>query len=147
MPFAYQLRYYLYWMMTLVLLNLYLLQRGVIFNKFPGLNYVLTPRNFGLVATAVLFVFITLTRWDFTAPRSNSLANYMEYNTKPTILNQLESGKSYCFVDFSPHTFLYNSRFHAPQNYSIKAEFNISPEYIQENCRDRVILFPPKTTS
>lgn len=147
MPFAYQLRYYLYWMMTLVLLNLYLLQRGVTFKGFSLGNQVLTPRNFGLVATAVLFVFITLTRWDFTYPRSNSLASYIEYNAKTAILEQLETGKNYCLIDFSPHTFLYNSVFHPPKNYSIKAEFNINPEYIQENCRNRVILFPPKTIS
>jgi hypothetical protein len=147
MPFAYQLRYYMYWMMTLVLLNLYLLQQINYAGRFPLISSLLTPRNFGLVATAVLFLFITLTRWDFTYPRSNYLVDYLKYNTKPEILQKLEINKNYCLVDFSPHSFLYNSVFYPPKNYSIKSEFNISPEYVQENCQGRIILFPPGTSS
>ena len=43
--------------------------------------------------------------------------------------------------------FLYNSQFHPPRNYSIRAEFKISPEYIKEQCASRVILPPAKIQS
>jgi hypothetical protein len=143
-PFSYQLRYYMYWIMVLIALNLFLIikekenSRPI---KWMNIN------NFTLVAMYILIIFVHLTRWDYTYPRTNFLASYMSSVLDPQILQQLEDQQKYCLVDLSPHTFLYNSQFHPPRSYSIRAEFNISPEYIKEQCASRVILPPVKMQS
>ena len=143
-PFSYQLRYYMYWIMVLIALNLFLIIQE---QDAPKSIKWINPNTFGLVATSVLILFVTMTRWDYTYPRTNFLASYMSSVLDPQIMQQLEDQQKYCLVDLSPHTFLYNSQFHPPRSYSIRAEFKISPEYIQEQCASRVILPPAKIQS
>ncbi len=147
MPFSYQLRYYSYWIIVLIVLNLYLIKTEQENPKKASHQYQIKLQHYGLVSVAVLFIFVSLTRWDFTYPRSNFLDSYLAQNVDTKILSELKNDQDYCLINFTPHTFLYNSRFYPSRNYSIKGEFNVSPEYLQENCKQRTVIFPRPSRS
>jgi uncharacterized membrane protein YhaH (DUF805 family) len=138
LPFSYQLRYYMYWMITLISLNLYLVSQEQ--NLSPKLSFI-NLKNVGCVALAVLIIFGIKTRWDYTYPNGLSFAKFMEDRVKPEVVTQIKDGEDVCLVNFAPLSFLYNSKFHPGRDYSVKAEFLISKEYVAEKCRDRKIIY------
>ncbi len=137
LPFAYQLRYYMYWIIVLISLNLYLLVNHYSVNE----NKWLKPQNYGYVATVVLMIFAILTRWEFTYPNAMSLEKFMSSRVDQAIIADIKENEEVCLVGFTPLTFLYNPRFHEGRNYSLKAEFNLSEEEVKEKCGNRRIIW------
>lgn len=141
LPFSYQLRYYMYWFITLITLNLYLF-----LNSPQSLSkYVFwKPQNLGYVGLIIMLIFCILTKWDYTYPDAVSLTKFMKDHerVKETIIADIKDGEEVCLVDFTPLTFLYNPKFHPEKkSYSVKSEFNINPEYVKEKCGDRRIIY------
>lgn len=136
LPFAYQLRYYMYWIIVLISLNLYLLVNHYSVKE----NKWLKPQNYGYVATVVLMIFAILTRWEFTYPNAMSLEKFMSSRVEQEIIADIQENEEVCLVGFTPLTFLYNPRFHEGRNYSLKAEFNLSDEEVIEKCGNRRII-------
>lgn len=137
LPFAYQLRYYMYWIMVLITLNLYLLIQQYELTK----NRWLKPQNYAYFAIVVMMIFTTLTRWDYTYPNTMSLEKFMIDRVDQDVITILEEKKEACLVGFTPLTFLYNSAFHEGKNYTVKAEFNLSKEEVAQKCGDRPIIY------
>lgn len=143
-PFAYQLRYYMYWIITLITLNLYLslkLINSKNKSNWFKLNYI------GYVGTVIMLIFCILTRWEYTYPHPLSLAKFMnEERVNPEIIANIKDNDSVCLVGFTPLTFLYNSQFHQGKHYSVKAEFNLSQEDVIKNCEQagfKKIIYKP----
>lgn len=131
LPFAYQLRYYMYWIITLITLSLYLSLKLVSLKK----NSWFKVDYLGYIGVIIMLIFGILTRWDYTYPSPFSLAKFMnEERVNPEILANIKENESVCLVGFTPLTFLYNSQFHQGKNYSLKAEFNLSKEDVIKNC-------------
>lgn len=139
LPFSYQLRYYMYWIMVLITLNLYLLLQHYQLTK----NSWLKPQNYGYVAITIMMIFVILTRWDYTYPNAMSLEKFMNNDNRVNqeVIAKLEEKKEACLVGFTPLTFLYNSQFHDGKNYSVKAEFSYGEEEVKEKCGDRLIIY------
>lgn len=139
LPFSYQLRYYMYWIMVLITLNLYLLLQHYQLIK----NSWLKPQNYSYIAITIMMIFVTLTRWDYTYPKPMSLDKFMNsYNrVDEKVMANVEAKKDVCLVGFTPLTFLYNSQFHEGKNYSVKAEFSYGEEEVKEKCGDRIIIY------
>lgn len=136
LPFAYQLRYYMYWIILLISLNLYLLINHYNLQQ----NKWLKPQNYGYISTIVLVIFAILTRWDFTYPNAMSLEKFMSTRVDQAVIADIQDNEEVCLVGFTPLTFLYNSRFHPARNYSVKAEFNLSEEEVKQKCGNRRII-------
>ncbi|MEA5510379.1 hypothetical protein VB715_11445 [Crocosphaera sp. UHCC 0190] len=136
LPQAYELRYYMYWMMVFVALNCYLLCRLVEQYSQKFIN----PRNFALVATSFILIFVHKTNGFFTYPAYESLSKYMEVNVQEETFNKIKDGDKICLVGKAPHSFFYSSYFHPPRQYSLQSEFEMSPEYIEDKCQGRKIL-------
>jgi hypothetical protein len=134
LPFSYQLRYYMYWIMVLIGINLFLLTQETQWHRW------LNGRTVGLVATAIIIIFGIRTEWAYTYPETYSMEQHLKDWTKPVYLSELKPDHDYCLVALSPQTFLYSSPFHQKGDYSLKAEFMISPEYVKEQCADRIII-------
>jgi hypothetical protein len=139
LPFSYQLRYYMYWIMVLITLNLYLLLQHYQLTK----NLWLKPQNYGYVGITIMMIFVILTRWDYTYPNAMSLEKFMNNDNRVNqeVIAKLEEKKEACLVGFTPLTFLYNSQFHEGKNYSVKAEFSYGEEEVKEKCGDRLIIY------
>jgi len=139
LPFSYQLRYYMYWIIILITLNLYLLLQHYQLTK----NSWLKPQNYGYVGIIIMMIFVISTRWDYTYPNSMSLEKFMNNDNRvnPEVIAILEEKKEACLVGFTPLTFLYNSQFHEGKNYSVKAEFSYSEEEVRKKCGNRPIIY------
>ena len=118
MPSSPRLRYYMYWMIVLVSLNLSLIcnQAGsALLPKFVN------PRNMGLVSGLTLCIVILSTHADYVRPLFYPFSVFFEKKVDPELLLQIHDGDEVCIK--LPHEqwlFLYSSLFQSPLNYSIK---------------------------
>lgn len=138
LPQAYELRYYMYWMIVFVSLNCYLTCRLI--QQKPSQKFI-NPRNLGLVATVFMIIFITKTRYFYTIPE---FASFDEQVQRTDIIDQdmlrsIKDGEKVCIIGKAPHPFLYTSYFHPSREYSVMAEFNL-PDVFEERCEGRRIL-------
>ncbi|WP_267383229.1 hypothetical protein [Cyanobacterium sp. uoEpiScrs1] len=140
MPQSYELRYYMYWIIVFVSLNCYLICHLAESHspKIPWIN----PKNLALIAAGFMIIFVTKTRYFFTMPEFSSFYDQVQRTDiiNQDLLKSFEDGEQICLVAKVPHSFLYNSYFHPYSNYSIKAEFDMSPEYIEEKCKGKRIV-------
>ena len=140
LPQSYELRFYMYWMIVFVSLNSYLLYQYS--NSNPSKLGIIRPQYFGLTAIIFMLIFIHKTDKFFTIPRFESLNHQLKEAgwIEPKIMQQFKEGDEICLIGKSPHSFLYNSFFHPPRNYSLKSEFLISEEWTKEQCKNRKII-------
>jgi len=118
MPSSPRLRYYMYWMIVLVSLNLSIicnLARSTILPKFVN------PRNMGLISGLTLCIVILSTHAEYVRPLFFPFSVFFERKVDPELLKQIHDGDKVCIK--LPHQqwlFLYSSFFQPPLNYSIK---------------------------
>jgi hypothetical protein len=121
MPSASRLRYYMYWMIVLVSLNLSLV---CYFAKAGLLPKRLNARTVALASGAALAIVVISTRAEHIRPLFYSFDQFMERKVDPTILAQIHDGESVClYLPQSQFNFLYASIFHPPKHYSIMTAF------------------------
>jgi hypothetical protein len=139
LPFSYQLRYYMYWIITLIIINLYLVGKEQ--NSEKKLAFV-NWNNVGYFCLAIVISFGVITRWDYTYPNAMSLQKFMsEHNrVEQKIINQIKDGEKVCIVSSHPVIFLYSSKFHQGRDYSLKYEFPISDDFVRDKCSDYRII-------
>ncbi len=124
MPNSHLLRYYMFWMISLVSLNLFLiyrLDRSIVSSKWINRKSVA-----GVVVVALMFVIWVNKGW-YVRPRLatlthlNSFENLVDENVKPKVLAHINDGDKVCLPqNFRPWAFLYTSLFHGSKNYVIK---------------------------
>jgi hypothetical protein len=127
----------MYWMIVFVSLNCYLISHNL---NYLNQNKVVNSENFALVATGFMLVFILQTDKFFTLPKFEPLSKYIQANVPTETLDKIKAGEKVCLVGKAPHSFFYSSYFHPSRNYSLKSEFEVSSEYIQDKCQGRKIL-------
>ena len=109
MPQSHELRYYLYWMMVLVSLNLALLARR------PARD----ANAFGVACACALLVVLGVTRAWYVYPSRRSFAWLVHEKVRPAMIEHIREGERVCFYA-EPWTFLYASTFHAPSHYAVR---------------------------
>ena len=121
-PQSHELRYFMYWMISLVSINLYLVSR---YNKSAIASSssikklkLLNPQTIGLACLIALAVVITKTEFMYVKPSFYTLSKHITNNVDYNILSQIQPGDKVCLVGKYPHTFLYTSKFHSQLNYS-----------------------------
>ncbi len=124
-PQSHELRYFMYWMISLVSINLYLVSR---YERSPAVSSpkklkLLNSQNIGLLCLLALTVVITKTEFMYVKPSFYTLSKHITNNVDYRILSQIQPGDEVCLVGKYPYTFLYASKFHPQLNYpySIKA--------------------------
>lgn len=134
-PDSQLLRYYMYWPIVLVALNLY------IYSHFTP---PVISRLLGLSFVAFLLVVVDATDQNFIRPFFYSLNDIMAERVDNTILQRIESNDHVCLIMEKPNKpFLYASYFHGESSYSIQSgPFLPAPrEQIQQLCEDRRIIY------
>lgn len=125
MPQSHELRYYMYWMITLVSLNLYLVSNLDELSKKmkpKWLNYQL----FGIICLLILMIVIVATRGITIRPKFYSLTGLIQNNVEANIMEQIKPNDQICIVKKQPYTFLYSSFFHPELNYSYSTKAALS---------------------
>ena len=124
-PQSHELRYFIYWMISLVSINLYLVSRYERSNaaSSPKKSKLLNSQNIGIVCLLALTVVITKTEFMYVKPSFYTLSKHITNNIDNGVLSQIKPGDEVCLVGKYPYTFLYASKFHPQLNYvySIKA--------------------------
>ena len=115
-PQSHELRYFMYWAISLVSINLFLVCRDK-----PG--RIVNPKTLGIVCVFALAVVITRTQGVYVTPSFMTLEKHVQNVVNPEVLAQIKPSEKVCLVGRQPYTFLYASEFH-PQliySYSVKA--------------------------
>jgi len=106
LPQSHELRYYLYWMLLLVALNLVVWRARA-------------PRLAGLVAALALGVVAWSTEATYLYPSGSTFAELVDAKVDRRALDGVAPGSRVC-VARQPWTFLYAPRFHPSRRYSVQ---------------------------
>ena len=111
LPQSHELRYYLYWMIVLVSLNLSLVcARPDAQRRAPAL---------GAACALALGVVLAVTRAGYAYPSGSTFAEILESKVDAAILGRVHDGDRIC-LSKEPWTFLYAAPFHAPRRYAVR---------------------------
>lgn len=118
MPQSHELRYYMYWIISLISLNLYLVPRI----KSPIGRRVVNS-TFKIVALVALLTVIFLTQGMYIFPQFYTLSKHIEaIKINQNTLIKIKESEKVCIVGKQPNTFFYAHKFHSKLNYyAVKA--------------------------
>ena len=146
-PQSHELRYFMFWMITLVSLNLYLLSRSQTnWQRWQWLQ----PKYMGLIYLVFLTIVLSKSGSFYGKPVFNSLEQRISLGVKPELLSQIKPEEKICLIIIEPelanreevpfeseqNAFLYSSYFHPELNYSYSIRAALNPE----NCGDLKII-------
>jgi hypothetical protein len=114
LPQSHELRYYLYWMIVLVSLNLILACRLA---AAPARG--LSPPALGAACAAALAVVLAVTRCGYVYPSGSSFETFLGEKVDAATLGQIHVGDRVCLAK-DPWTILYAAPFHRPADYAVK---------------------------
>lgn len=124
MPNAARLRYYMYWMIVLVSLNLYLVV------NLPALRHVsvlIRQRVVALLAGLVVLVVIVDTRAVFVRPTFYSFQQFNAKHVDPKIIATIQPGEQVCLsLDHWQYQFAFVDRFQGSKRYTVKQSDSIA---------------------
>ena len=124
-PQSHELRYFMYWMISLVSINLYLVSR---YERSSDKLRWLRPKYIGLVYALFLIIVLAKIGNFYAKPSFYTLEKHIQARVKPEILRQINSGDEVCLVGKQPNTFLYASKFHPQLKYSYSIKASGGPE-------------------
>ncbi len=146
-PQSHELRYFIFWMICLVSLNLYLLSRNQI--RWQRLMY-LQPKYMGLL----YLIFMTIV-WSkvgifyYDKSAFTTLETGLSEAIKPELLSQIKPDDNICLIirpalanrnkvpfESQQNAFLYSSYFHPELDYS----YSIKAAVDTENCGERKVI-------
>ncbi|MCC0175630.1 hypothetical protein I4641_01375 [Waterburya agarophytonicola K14] len=145
-PQSHELRYFMYWMICLVSLNLYLISLPK--NK-EFIGRWLQPKYVGLLYTIFLTIILIKVGKFYAKPSFITLDKHLAFGVKSEFVNQIKPNEQVCLLSkhigedtqTAPiaalkYAFLYSSYFHPEldYDYSIRAALN------SEVCGDRTII-------
>lgn len=125
-PQSHELRYFMYWMMVLISLNLHLVTR--IQDSFINLN------RLGLISLIALIIVGTKTNFVYLKPSFNTLEKFLDKKIDREIVTQIKPGENICLPKRYPFTFAYTSWFHPQLGYT----YNIRSAYpaYRDHCAE-----------
>jgi hypothetical protein len=127
-PQSHELRYFMYWMISLVSINLYLVCRyEQTSNKFRWLR----AKYIGLVSALFLAIVLTKIGNFYAKPVFYTLDKHIQASVNPEILKQINPGDEVCIIGkhgLTHRLFQYASKFHPELNYSYSVKGAIYPK-------------------
>ena len=130
-PQSHELRYYMYWMLVLVSLNLYFVtskRRFLAQKDIQSLKQKIFPKPYhlGLACLFALTIVTVKTDFFYIKPSFYSLSQHLQKHLDYGVISAIQPGDKICLIGKYPHTFLYAPVFHPYLNYdySIKKAGN-----------------------
>jgi hypothetical protein len=125
MPQSHELRYYMYWIISLVSLNLYLVTR--LENSRKRLKFINT-KTISIVCLLALTIVLKQTRANYVRPIFYTFDKFIQSQVNTEVLQQIKEGDKVCIVGMPSQAFLFASKFHPQLNYSysVKAAESVS---------------------
>jgi hypothetical protein len=145
-PESQELRYFMYWMICLVSLNLYLISLP---KNRKLLGRWLKPKYMGLIYAVFLAIVLVRTNYLYVKPSFYTLDKYIAIGVKPAFMNQIQANDRVCLISkhigedtqVAPtaalkYVFLYSSYFHPELDYDYSIQAALNPAV----CGDRKII-------
>ncbi|MEY2859225.1 MAG: hypothetical protein RLZZ74_3538 [Cyanobacteriota bacterium] len=145
-PQSHELRYFMYWMIALVSLNLYLVALP---KNYQLLGKWLQPKYMGLVYAIFLTIVLVKTHGLYVKPSLISEAQYINFGVKQKFLSKIQPGDEVCLISrhigedikTAPivalkYAFVYSSYFHPELGYDYSIQAALNPE----SCGDRKLI-------
>jgi hypothetical protein len=133
MPQSHELRYYMYWVIFLVSLNMYLIASN---NDWEMKKPIFIDKT-KMALSSVFFLFIVAfsTKFTYLLPHFFTLSS-IKQNVDIQVLAKIESSEeqNFCLVGKQPFSFLYTSYFQQQSKYNLKAT------YKKEQCGNYKII-------
>jgi hypothetical protein len=112
MPQSHELRYYMYWMLVLVGINLWLACR-------PG-AILIGSLGFGGVAAVTLGIVVLVTRGVYQTPTRFSFADMLQAHVDEKAIARIHDGETIC-ATHDPYNLLWAAPFHPPRKYAVQS--------------------------
>jgi hypothetical protein len=145
-PQSHELRYFMYWMIALVSLNLYLVSLP---KNYQLLGKWLQPKYMGLIYAIFLTIVLVKTNGLYVKPSLLSEAQYVNFGVKQKFLSKIQPGDEVCLISkhigedikTAPivalkYAFVYSSYFHPELGYDYSIQAALNPEA----CGDRKLI-------
>ena len=145
-PQSHELRYFMYWMICLVSLNLYLVSLP---KNSKMLGKWLQPRYMGLLYAVFLTIVIVKTNAFYVKPDFISEDSYIKFGVKQAYLEQIKPDEKVCIIAMHmgenvqqasvaslKYAFAYSSYFHPEIDYDYSIQTALNPE----SCGDLRII-------
>lgn len=136
MPQSHEIRYYMYWMITLVSLNLYLVFR---LERSPEKLKWIDAKNLGMIC--VLFLTLTIVQIrkpSAVKPLFYTLEKHLERHVDLNVVNKISPNERVCIISITPVDFLYTSKFHPQLNYS----YSVKATDSESECGGQKVIKP-----
>jgi len=127
-PQSHELRYFMYWAIVLISLNLSLV------TKNP--QKLLNPRYLGLISLVALIIVGIKTNFVYLKPNLHSLERFKEKKINREIIAKIQPEDNICLPKSYPFTFGYTPWFHPELNYS----YSIRSAYVEPCAKTDQIL-------
>lgn len=108
-PQSHELRYFMYWMIVLISLNLYLVTHYR--------DSLVKPTRIGLISLIALIIVGIKTNFVYLKPSFYTLAQFKDKHINREIIAQIEPGDRLCLPNQYPYAFGYTSWFHPELGY------------------------------
>lgn len=134
MPASHLLRYYMFWFIVLISLNLHFISRSR--QEWPGLAL-------GAVCLGFFLVVVDASDQNFMHPRFQSMQELLDERVDPRILAQLRESNTACLaLDHADQPFLYASLWHPGTDFRITAGpfFPDAPGELEQVCAGLKII-------
>ncbi len=145
-PQSHELRYFMYWMICLVSLNLYLISLP---KNRQLLGRWLQPRYMGLVYVVFLIIVLVKIGSFYARPLFLSLDKYVVHGVKSELIEQIKPNEQVCLLarhmgedtQTAPtaslkYAFVYSSYFHPELDY----DYSIQTAFDPQTCGDRTMI-------
>lgn len=143
-PQSHELRYFMYWMISLVSLNLSL----IALPKNKLLAKWLQPKYMGLVFAIFLTIVLVKTKGFYVKPAFITEAQYVNFGVKQQFFSKIQPNEKVCLISrhigedikTAPiiplkYAFVYSSYFHPQKN-----DYSVQVALKPESCGDRKII-------
>jgi len=145
-PQSHELRYFMYWMICLVSLNLYLISLP---KHKQLIGRWLQPKYVGLVYAVFLTIILVKVGKFYAKPSFVTLDNYVAFGVKSEFVEQIQPNEQVCLISkhigestqSAPiaalkYAFLYSSYFHPELDFDYSIQAALDPKV----CGDRTII-------
>jgi hypothetical protein len=135
-PQSHELRYYMFWMISLVSLNLYLVSH---LERTPENLKWIDTKNLGIICVLFLtLVIFQIRKPSAVKPSFYTLEKHLERHVDFKLVNKISPGEEVCIISITPNDFLYASKFQNQLNYS----YSVKASDSESECGARKAIKP-----
>jgi hypothetical protein len=131
-PQSHELRYFIYWAIVLVSINMILVTK---FSAYNPQSKFIQPAYLALISLVFFSIVVVKTNFIFIKPNFNTLEKYKTSRIDTSLIAKLQPNDRVCLVGKYPDTFLYTPWFNRQLGYTYSIQMGGRAKQCQEDRR------------